>query len=122
MIKFLLPCILVIVLISLVLFNKGIASVVILVAVTTALMWWLTKNDIKFHSDSSIKRNSGTDDDGEVTNNNSSYDLPTSIIAGPIKNYQDNTWSLENMTMKATIIPNSLDISGDDQDLVGFTL
>ena len=79
-------------------------SIVIYVAI---LIYHTTRLNSGF-----IKKTSGTDDDGEVLSEEL-FISPTSIIAGPVKNYQDNTWESNNLAVKATLLPNALDISGD---------
>lgn len=43
-------------------------------------------------------------------------------IAGPIENYQDNTWDEENVNVSITKIPAGLDIQGSLLDIPGYIL
>lgn len=106
--------------IVLIFFGQYLIAAICLTAYMIALIYFVNRIDKK---NKVVKEASDTDDGGygQIKDEMSS-DVPTSIIAGPVKNYQDNTWDERNFAERATQIPNAIDIASEGEDVSGFTL
>lgn len=103
------------VLLAIVFHLNEIVGAVVFGFVAAFLMWYSTR----LNNNGLIMEQRIGDTDG------SSYikshdDVGTSIIAGPVENYQDNTWEEQNMLVTPTTIPNGLDIQGLQAEIVGY--